>query len=214
MNPFEKTLSNTYGKKTLKIIQSLTIGIGGAGGLGSNCAFNLVRSGFKNLVIIDYDKIEYSNLNRQFYFYHQTGRYKVEVLKKNLLKINPDLNLITCTQKITQNNINNIFKDCQIIVEAFDSISSKKIIVKNFMNKNQLLVAASGISGWGENDKIRTRKVNETFYMVGDFTTEAAEDTPPLSPRVNIAAAKQADIILNYVISNQNNYGGVYNNRY
>src|SRR5690554_2921117 len=110
MNKFEEALVSYIGEERLKKIQSVKIGIAGAGGLGSNCAFNLVRSGFNNLVIADYDKIEYTNLNRQFFFYEQVGKHKVEVLKENLLLINPDLKIQTYNQKIEEHNIKYIFE--------------------------------------------------------------------------------------------------------
>ena len=59
MNEFEKALVSYIGEEKLRKIQSVKIGIAGAGGLGSNCAFNLVRSGFNKLLIVDYDRVEY-----------------------------------------------------------------------------------------------------------------------------------------------------------
>ena len=65
----------------------MRIGIAGAGGLGSNVAVNLVRTGVKKLKIVDFDVVDESNLNRQFYFMDQVGRPKVEALRENLLRI-------------------------------------------------------------------------------------------------------------------------------
>ena len=201
MNDFEKALVSYIGEEKLRKIQSVKVGIAGAGGLGSNCAFNLVRSGFTHLLIVDFDRIEYTNLNRQFYFYHQVGRSKVEVLKDNLLLINPDLCIETLTAKIERHNVENLFDDCDIVVEAFDQAIYKKLIVEAYMGSDQLLVAASGLAGWGNSDAIKTHQVKKNFYIVGDLTSEAGEDLPPISPRVNIAAAKQADVILEYVVN-------------
>ena len=69
---------------------SACVGIAGAGGLGSNCAMHLVRSGIGKLVIADFDTVNESNLNRQFFFRDQVGRVKVEALRENLLRINPE----------------------------------------------------------------------------------------------------------------------------
>lgn len=201
MNSFEKALAAYIGEKRLRKIQSVTVGIGGAGGLGSNCAFNLVRSGFKSFVIADFDVIDYSNLNRQFYFYRQVGRKKVEVLRENLLNINPDLNIKAIGKKVTEENVEDIFRDCDIVVEAFDQVCYKRLMVESFMNSSKFLVAASGLAGWGNSDEIKIRKIKDNFYVVGDFATEVGPGKPPLSPRVNIAAAKQADIILEYVLN-------------
>lgn len=200
MNYFEKALISYIGEERLKKIQAVKVGIAGAGGLGSNCAFNLVRSGFNNLLIVDFDTIEYTNLNRQFYFYKQVGMSKVETLRKNLLSIHPNLNIQAVNQKIEQHNVSTLFKDCDVVVEAFDKVIYKKMIVEAYMGSGKLLVSASGLAGWGSSDDIRVHRMKENFYIIGDLTTEVGEDYPPISPRVNIAAAKQADVILSYVL--------------
>jgi len=200
MNDFERSLLRYIGAENLERIQGVKIGIGGAGGLGSNCAFNLVRSGFKHFVIVDFDKIEYSNLNRQFYFSEQVGQAKVLALKENLLKINPDLEIETIVERVSSDNISRFFDDSDVIVEAFDEIKSKKLIVEQYVNSDKFLVSASGLAGWGDTDQIQTKRFNDNFYIVGDFITEINADNPPLSPRVNIVAAKQADLILEAVL--------------
>ena len=200
MNQFEKALIDYIGEENLEKIQSYKIGIGGAGGLGSNSAFNLVRSGFKSFVVADFDQIEYSNLDRQFYFFDQVGLNKVQVLEDNLLRINPNLDIKIIPERVTEENIGRFFADCDIIIEAFDNVESKKLIVEKYMNSDKLLVSATGLAGWGKSDEIKTRKVNDSFYLVGDFVTGVSEDNPPISPRVNLAAAKQADIVLTYVL--------------
>lgn len=200
MNQFEVELQEFLGVDNLVKIQSLTVGIIGAGGLGSNCAFNLVRSGFQSFVIADFDSVETSNLNRQFYFKKQVGQRKVTALEENLLAINPDLNLEMVAQEVTSDNIAKLFKKCDVIVEACDQVSSKKLVAAEFMNSDKLLVAASGIAGWGQSDKIKTKQVNDGFYLVGDGKSEVGSAAPPLAPKVNLAAAKQADIILNHVL--------------
>lgn len=203
MNNFEQGLVKYLGKEKLSKIQKVKVGIAGAGGLGSNCAFNLVRSGFNNFLLADFDLIEYTNLNRQFYFYHQVGNKKVEALRTNLLAINPDLNIEVFAEKIDEDNVASIFRDCDVVVEAFDQAVYKRMIVEEYINSSKLLVAASGLAGWGNSDQIITHRIKDKFYLIGDLVSEVSEELLPISPRVNIAAAKQADIILNYVL-NQN----------
>ncbi|WP_027338845.1 sulfur carrier protein ThiS adenylyltransferase ThiF [Halonatronum saccharophilum] len=200
MNSFEKGLESYLGKDRLKKVQSYRIGIGGAGGLGSNVAFNLVRSGFKSFVIVDFDIIEASNLNRQFYFIDQVGKFKVEALKENLLRINPDLDLKVIRKEVNKENMEYFFSDCDILVEAFDKVKSKKLMVERYMNSDKLLVSASGIGGWGNSDDLSVKKINDTFYLVGDLVSEVSKERPPISPRVNICAAKQGNIILKLVL--------------
>jgi sulfur carrier protein ThiS adenylyltransferase len=201
MNKFEQAVAGYIGADKLEKIQSVKVGIAGAGGLGSNCACNLVRSGFKNLTIVDFDVIESSNLDRQFYFLDQIGMPKIEVLKNNLLRINPDLELNMIQQQITRENADNFFSGCDIIVEAFDKVAGKTMLVEKYYASDKFLVSASGLAGWGNSDAIVVKKIHEKFYLIGDSISEANEYRPPISPRVNIAAAKQADVILDYVIN-------------
>ncbi|AEV69114.1 sulfur carrier protein ThiS adenylyltransferase ThiF [Acetivibrio clariflavus] len=200
MNTFEKGLCNYLGEENLKKIQKLKVGIAGAGGLGSNCAFNLVRSGFKKLKIVDFDVVEPSNLNRQFYFLDQLNTSKVNALRSNLLRINPDLEIEALNIKLEKENIEQVFEECDIVVEAFDKAAYKALIAESFFSSGKLVVCASGLAGWGKSDDIVVKKIHEKFYMVGDFVSEVNEDLPPISPRVNIAAAKQANIVLSYAL--------------
>jgi sulfur carrier protein ThiS adenylyltransferase len=200
LNTFEKSLCNYIGEEGLKKIQKLKIGIAGAGGLGSNCAFNLVRSGFKKFKIVDFDVVEPSNLNRQFYFLDQLNTTKVNALKTNLLRINPDLEIEALNTRIERENVKEIFQECDVVVEAFDKAVYKAMIAEAFFSSGKLLVSASGLAGWGKSDDIVVKKIHEKFYMVGDFISEANEDVPPISPRVNITAAKQANIVLSFAL--------------
>ena len=199
MNSFEQSLLEIFGEKKLKKIQSLRIGIAGAGGLGSNCAFNLVRGGFKKFCIVDFDRVEFSNLNRQFYFYHQQGMKKVEALEENLKRINPDIDVETSFQKIERNNIADLFAECDVVVEAFDVAEYKSIFVEHFLETDKFIVSASGLAGIGQSDDIKVHCIKKNFVLIGDLKTDSG-DNPSLSPRVNIAAAKQADVILEHVL--------------
>ncbi|SHJ33348.1 sulfur carrier protein ThiS adenylyltransferase ThiF [Lutispora thermophila] len=202
MNDFWYGLEKYIGGENMEKLQRIKIGIAGAGGLGSNCAFNLVRSGFKKFKIVDYDIVELSNLNRQFYFIDQIGMPKVEALKKNLERINPHLELETYQLKVNAENIMKLFDDCEVIVEAFDDVASKTLLAEKFFSSGKLVICASGLGGWGNTDEIKVRKVHSKFYVVGDMISEVGNQIPPMSPRVNIAAAKQADIVLDYIINN------------
>jgi len=130
MNSLIESLRNTLGEERLSSLAGAKIGIGGAGGLGSNAAMHLVRSGCKNLTIVDFDRIEPSNLNRQFYFADQVGRLKVEALAENLTRINPELKLTITTQRITKENVEILFADCDLWIEAFDRAEVKKVFVE------------------------------------------------------------------------------------
>jgi len=200
MNDFEKSLSRYFNREQLTKIRAVKIGIAGAGGLGSNCANALVRSGFRNFKLVDFDIVDFSNLNRQFYFLKQAGENKVNALKDNLKRINPSVNIEINQQMLNADNIRDFFTECDVIVEAFDKAEYKKLIVESYINSEKLLVSASGIAGWGNSDRIRVHRIKDNFYLIGDRITGIDSDNPPLAPCVFIAAAKQADIVLSYVL--------------
>lgn len=200
MNGLEAALAQQLGKERLQQLQKVKVGIAGAGGLGSNCAACLVRSGFKQLTLVDFDYVEASNLNRQFYFADQIGMAKVEALRVNLLRINPDLNLTVKMQRLDAANLDECFGDCPVVVEALDRSEIKQLLVEHFWRTKQLVVAASGLAGWDDADQLVTRRVKANLYLVGDQATAVGEAHPPLAPRVNIAAAKEANVILRWVL--------------
>ena len=172
----------------------MKIGIGGAGGLGSNIALNLVRSGIKEIKIADFDIIDMSNLNRQFYFRDQIGQNKVNALFENLKRINPELKIQIVNRKLNKDNIADIFSDCEIVVEAFDKKEYKAMLIEEFLDKKKLIVAGSGIAHY-DIDKIETRKLKENLYVVGDFSKDISQ-YKTYSTKVNIVAAMMANIIL------------------
>lgn len=200
MNPFEEALLRYLTPEQLTKIQATKVGIAGAGGLGSNCATALVRSGFRNIKILDFDTVEYSNLNRQFYFLDQVGRPKVEALHENLKLINPDVDLEILRVRAEEDNVAALFSDCDVVVEAFDRAEYKQLVIETYLNTGKLLVAASGLAGWGNSDRLQIHKIKENFFLVGDLVTGVGPDCPPLAPCVAIAAAKQADVVLSYVL--------------
>ncbi len=200
MNAFERGLTRYLSLEQLSRIQGVTIGVAGAGGLGSNCCQMLVRCGFKRFVVADCDVVEASNLNRQFFFAQQIGKPKVEALRENLLAINPDMEMEVTQVMVDETNVAALFAGCDVVVEAFDSPESKRLLVEASLGGGKFLVAASGLAGWGDSDRIATRKISESFYVVGDLHSVCQPSCPPMAPCVTMAAAKQADLILTYVL--------------
>ena len=174
------------------------VGIAGAGGLGSNCAVALARSGIGTLVIADFDIVEESNLNRQYYFIDQIGLRKVIALKENLSRINPDVSVVTHQNKLNRSNISKIFSDCDVVVEAFDRSEMKEMLIETLQSEmpGTPLVIGSGIAGWGENETIRYRKVDNTLFVCGDEAVEISDNMPPMAPRVGIVANMQANVVI------------------
>lgn len=197
---FSTVSKNYYSSGQVQLINFTKIGIAGAGGLGSNCAIILARCGFENFNIADFDTVSVSNLNRQAYIPDHLGKLKVECLSGILQKINPDIKVKAFPCRITSDNIHHVFDKCDVVVEAFDIAESKSMLIEEFWDSGKLLVSASGICGYGKSDEIRIRKIKNNIYVVGDGYSEAGDKFKPYAPSVMIAAAKQADIVLDWVL--------------
>lgn len=200
LKAFNDNIIKKLGGANFKKVQAAKIGIAGAGGLGSNCAVNLVRSGFKNFVLVDFDVVDPANLDRQFYFLDQVGTRKVDALKENLLRINPELNLNVINEKIEKRSVEKLFRDCSIVAECLDRAEYKSMLVGELLKLNKFIVSASGLGGYGSSDEIRVNKIKKNLIVVGDLSSDICR-APAISPRVNIAAAKQADVILEFVVN-------------
>lgn len=179
------------------ILEHTRIGIAGAGGLGSNCAMHLVRAGARRLVIADFDVVTAGNLNRQFFFADQVGRPKVEALRDNLLRIEPELELEIHNIRITPDNIRELFAGCAIVAEAFDRADAKQMLLAALLPDSKPVVAVSGLAGWGGSNEIRVCRVGMHLVLIGDghSGTDPGNGSFPVSPRVGIAAAMQANSI-------------------
>jgi len=177
-------------------IESARIGIAGAGGLGSNCAMHLVRAGVRHLTVADFDVVNESNLNRQFFFRDQLGQKKVEALKANLLRIDPGADIRAVDVKLDADSARELFEDCDIVVEAFDVADAKAMLAAALLPRGKRLVTASGLAGWGRSNAMRVRKMGVRLVAVGDGETAVGENAAPASPRVGIAAAMQANSVV------------------
>ena len=188
---------NTYLTKTEReILEDAKVGIAGAGGLGSNCAMHLVRAGVKRLVIADFDVVSESNLNRQFFFRDQVGMKKVDALKANLLRIDPEADIEAVDAKLDASSSRELFADCPVVVEAFDTVDAKVMLLGAFVGSGRKVVTASGLAGWGRANALRLRTMGRDVIAIGDGETEVAEDVAPVSPRVGIAAAMEANAVV------------------
>jgi sulfur carrier protein ThiS adenylyltransferase len=183
-------------------LKQATVGIAGLGGLGSTVAIALARTNVGRLVIADFDKVEISNLNRQHYFLDQVGLEKVTALTENLLRINPDLKITGFQQKLTEENIPQIFTDADVIAECFDKADQKQMIVQTVLTKMErpVIVSASGLAGYGKSNEIQTRRISKRLILVGDNRSGIDTGLPLTAPRVWIAASHQANAIIEILI--------------
>jgi len=174
------------------------VGIAGAGGLGSNSAVALARSGVGTIVIADYDIVELLNLNRQYYFADQVGKMKTDALKENISRISKEVTVVTHNVRLDRSNIVDIFLGCDVIIEAFDNSEMKEMLIETIQTKmpGTPLIVGSGMAGWGKTNAITCRRIDDSLYVCGDEATEVSEELPPLAPRVGIVASMQANVAI------------------
>lgn len=183
-------------------IRKSTVGIAGAGGLGSNIAVALTRIGVGRLIIVDFDLVEPSNLNRQQYFIDQIGQPKVEALQETLNRINPLVRVDAIHDRVTADNISELFGEVDVMTEAFDAAEEKTMLISGFLRHfpEIPLVAASGLAGYAPSNTVTTEQVANHLYVVGDGCTAAQPGQGLMAPRVGIAAHHQANAVLRLLL--------------
>lgn len=174
------------------------VAICGLGGLGSRVAELLTRAGVGYIRLIDFDRLEATNLNRQWYFMEQLGRYKAEALADNLRRITPYAELDVHTVRITEDNLASLLADVDVIVEAFDNATCKAMLVNGVREQFPRchLVAASGMAGFASANAMRVRRLSENFYLCGDGRSAADAGDGLYGARVNICSAQEALVVL------------------
>ena len=196
-----KAFNDRHGIELQKKISSTTVAVCGLGGLGSNIAIALARAGIGKLILIDFDKVDITNLHRQQYKASQVGMYKTEALRENLKEINPYLETEIQTVCVTKENAKELLKECDIICEAFDNAECKAMLTNFVLEEmpDKYLVAASGMAGMGSANSIHTRKVTKRFYLCGDEISDVKDGIGLVSSRVMICAAHQAHTVLRII---------------
>jgi sulfur carrier protein ThiS adenylyltransferase len=185
-----------------KRLKQSKVAIAGLGGLGSNIAVMLARIGVGQLLLVDFDIVEPSNLNRQSYYISHLGLPKTIALKKQLEEINPFIKIETETVKITEENVKQLFNGYDIICEAFDKPDQKSILINTALEllPNSKIVSGSGMAGYESSNLIKTTNPMKRLYLCGDLENAARVGRGLMAPRVNICAGHQANMILRLLI--------------
>ena len=197
-NEWMDALIARHGLDLHKRFSSATVAVCGLGGLGSNIAIALARAGIGKLILIDFDRVDITNLHRQQYKANQIGRYKADALAENLAEIAPYTEVVAVTAEITEENFAALLKGSDIVCEAFDNAEAKAMLVNGVLEQlpNCYLVAASGMAGMDTPNTIRTRKVMGRFYLCGDEKNDVEDTIGLVAPRVMLCAAHQAHTVL------------------
>ena len=195
---WNKALCERHGEELQQKFSSAIVAICGLGGLGSNIAISLARAGIGKLILIDFDKVDITNLHRQQYKANQIGMNKTDALRDNLLEIAPYVAIETHTTCVTEENTAHLLQGADIICEAFDDAECKAMLTNLVIEEmpDKYLVAASGMAGFGSANSIRTRKITSKFYLCGDEQSDVQSEGSLVSSRVMLCAAHQAHTVL------------------
>ena len=195
---WNEALIARHGQELHDRFSSATAAICGLGGLGSNIAIALARAGIGKLILVDFDRVDITNLHRQQYKAEQIGEYKTEALAANLLEISPYTEVKGVTERVTEDNFLELLEGADIVCEAFDNAEAKAMLVNGVLQKlpECYLVAASGMAGMGSPNRIETRRITDRFYLCGDGVSDVEETMGLVAPRVMLCAAHQAQTVL------------------
>ena len=198
----EQAMDQRFSKEVYEKFKQARICIAGLGGLGSNIAIMLARSGIGTLKLIDFDVVDITNLNRQTYRIEHIDRPKTEALREMIGEINPYIKIEVIQKKVTEENLAELFTGEQLVCEAFDNPEYKAMLV-NYLLEQQpetIVVSGSGMAGVGSSNRICTRQKMKRLYVCGDEESDAYAGMGLLSPRVSICAGHQANMLLRLIL--------------
>jgi len=203
---FEAMLSARHTPQVYEKVKHAHVAVAGLGGLGSNIAVSLARTGVGHLHLVDYDVVEPSNLNRQQYKIRHLGMPKTEALKMELAEINPFITVTVDTVKVTASNVRQLFAQEEIVCEAFDNAEAKALLVNSLLENSpqKKIVAGSGMAGYESSNNIETKRLMKNLYLCGDGATEARVGRGLMAPRVSICAGHQANMVLRLILGIDN----------
>lgn len=185
-------LAQCIGAPERERLAEARVGVAGLGGLGSHIAVMLARSGVGMLHLVDFDRVDESNLNRQHYFREHLGCRKTDALAEQLLRIDPQLELALDCVRVDAGNAAALFAGERIVCEAFDDAACKAELVNALLTGTEAtVVAGNGMAGAGPAEAVVTRRAGRRLYVCGDGATDVA-DAALYAPRVTLCAAQQA----------------------
>lgn len=199
---FERVMVERHTRPVYEKLKAAKAAVAGLGGLGSNIAISLARAGIGNLLLVDFDEVDLTNLNRQQYDVCDIGMYKTDALKRKLRNINPYTEVRTVTVKVDECNAPEIFSEYGIVCEAFDGAQSKAMLINTLLDKcpDTFIVSGSGMAGMLSSNTIITRRAFDHLYICGDGVTDMNDVNGLMAPRVAICANHQANMVLRLIM--------------
>lgn len=199
----EALITARHTPKVAEKLKRCRMAVCGLGGLGSNIALALARMNVGELLLIDFDVVVPSNINRQQYYIDQIGMKKTEAAYANLKRVNPYIKYDMKDLFIEKGSINGLFDGCDVIIEAFDGAQTKAMFITESARTypDSLIVGASGVAGLGSHESFKVINMGKNVKIVGDFESEAKIGRGLMSTRVTVAAGIQANVAVRHVLT-------------
>mgnify|MGYP004465474601 FL=1 len=200
----DRAFDARFPKEMQKKLRNAKVAVAGLGGLGSNIAAMLARCGVGHLLLVDYDVVDVTNLNRQMYGISHIGKPKTQALTEILYQINPYLTYESHCTKVTADNIEKLFMEFPIVCEAFDRPDQKAMLVREILTRcpNTTLVSGNGMAGYGDANEIQTHRMMTRLYVCGDQSTDIEDGIGLMAPRVTVCAAHEANKVIQLIMEN------------
>ena len=195
---FYDALASRIGKGEACKLRDSAVGIAGLGGLGSNIAVILARSGVGRLVIADHDTVELSNIHRQCYPLESIGMKKTDAVMMEINRVNPFCKVEKHDIELDESSLD-IFSDCDIVCEAFDSAENKIMLIEGLSAMGKTVISGNGMAGKGPANSIITRKVGDSIYICGDGVSDVTTEGSLIPSRVTVCAAHQANAVIRII---------------
>ena len=195
---FYDALASRIGKGEACKLRDSAVGIAGLGGLGSNIAVILARSGVGRLVIADHDTVELSNIHRQCYPLESIGMKKTDAVMMEINRVNPFCKVEKHDIELDESSLD-IFSDCDIVCEAFDSAENKIMLIEGLSAMGKTVISGNGMAGKGPANSIITRKVGDSIYICGDGISDVDDEGSLIPSRVTVCAAHQANAVIRII---------------
>lgn len=162
LDRLEKILSN----EAIDKIKNKTVLIIGLGGVGGHALESIVRMGVNNIILVDGDVIDITNLNRQLLSLNSNiGEYKVDVAKKRVLDINKDCNIISINKFIDESNILELFNyNIDYVIDACDTVTTKILLIKECLDRNIKIISSMGTGNKFHPELLEITELKKTSY--------------------------------------------------
>ena len=159
-----KRLEMLIGKDNLNILKNKSVLILGVGGVGGYVAEALARSNIGTLILVDYDIVDVTNINRQIIALESTiGKKKVDVLEERIKDINSGCKIIKIDKFIDLNNLEDLFKyNIDFFVDACDTVTTKKEVIKKCLDKDIDFISSMGTGNKLDPSKLEIIDIRKT----------------------------------------------------